>query len=220
MARIVVTGANRGIGLSLARTFAGRGDTVIAAVRKTSKALTELGVTIHEDVDVGSSESVERFAAALGDQMIDVVVNNAGILSRETLEDLDWDRIRRQFEINTLGPLRVVAALLPRLAEGSKIAIVSSRVGSMADNGSGGIYGYRISKAAVNMVGVDLAVDLKPRGIAVLLIHPGLVQTDMAGGPSAVAPDDAAARIVARIDALTLATTGQFLHAEGYELPW
>ena len=111
-------------------------------------------------------------------------------------------------------------ALLPRLHDGSKVAIITSRSGSIGDNGSGGTYGYRMSKAAVNMGGVDLALDLKPKGIPVLLLHPGMVRTDMGGGPGAVEPEDAAARMVARIDEMTLETTGRFLHAEGYELPW
>ena len=111
-------------------------------------------------------------------------------------------------------------ALLPHLHEGSKVAIVTSRSGSIGDNGSGAHYGYRMSKAAVNMAGVNLAIELKPRGIPVLLLHPGMVKTDMGGGPGAVEAKDAAARMVARIDEMSLDNTGKFLHAEGYELPW
>lgn len=220
MVRIVITGANRGIGLSLARNYVGRGDTVVAAVRETSPALSELSVELHEGVDVADDDSVTRFAAGLGGDPIDVLINNAGIYIRSGVDDPDWDGMRRQFEVNALGPLRMTRALIPHLREGSKVAIVSSRVGSMADNGSGGSYGYRMSKAAVNMAGVNLAIDLKPKGIPVLLLHPGMVRTDMVRASEAVEPEDAAARMVARIDELTLATTGRFLHAEGYELPW
>ena len=220
MASIVITGANRGIGLALARAYAERGDRVIAAVRTTTDDLDALDVEVHEGVEVTDDAAVQRFADSLAESSVDVLIANAGIHSNETLEDLNWDRIRRQFEVNTLGPLRVTRALLPRLHDGSKVAIITSRSGSIGDNGSGGTYGYRMSKAAVNMGGVDLAIDLKPKGIPVLLLHPGMVRTDMGGGPGAVEPEDAAARMVARIDEMTLETTGRFLHAEGYELPW
>jgi len=220
MATIIITGANRGIGLALARTYAARGDTVIAACRVTSKALDALGVTVHEGVEVSDDAAVDRFAASLGDVSVDVLINNAAIHSNETLEDLSFDRIRKQFEVNTLGPLRVTRALLPHLHKGSKVVMVTSRSGSIGDNGSGHTYGYRISKAALNMAGVNLALDLKPRGIPVLLLHPGMVKTEMGGGPQAVEAKDAAARMVARIDELSLANSGQFQHAEGHELPW
>ena len=221
MATIVITGANRGIGLALARAYVARGDTVVAACRVTSADLDQTGAEIHEGVEVTDDAAVQRFVAALGDRAVDVLVNNAAIHSRETLDDLNFDRIRRQFEVNTLGPLRVTRALLPHLLEGSKVAVVGSRSGSIGDNGSGGTYGYRISKAAVNMGGVNLALDLKPRGIPVVLLHPGMVRTGMGGhNPAAVEPEAAAGRMVARIDELDLAGTGKFLHCEGYELPW
>lgn len=222
MATILITGANRGIGLALAREYVARGDTVIAACRVTSKALEDLGVKVYEGVEVGDDVAVDRLATSLGDTWIDVLVNNAGIHSNETLEDLSFERIRKQMEVNAYGPLRVTRALLPRLHAGSKVVIVTSRSGSIGDNGSGRTYGYRMSKAAVNMAGVNLALDLKPRGIPVLLLHPGMVKTDMGGNnnPAAVEARDAAARMVARIDEMSLDNTGQFRHAEGYELPW
>jgi NAD(P)-dependent dehydrogenase (short-subunit alcohol dehydrogenase family) len=221
MAKILITGANRGIGLALARAYKARGDDVIAVCRVTSAALDGLGVTVHEGIEVTDDASVQHLANSLDPGPIDVVINNAGIHSDETLDDLNFDRIRRQFEVNSLGPLRVTRALLPHLREGSKVVIVTSRSGAIGDNGSGRTYGYRMSKAAVNMAGVNLAIDLKPRGIPVLLLHPGMVKTDMSGGgPGAVEAKDAAARMVQRIDELSLDTTGKFLHAEGYELPW
>ena len=221
MACIVITGANRGIGLALTRAYVGRGDQVIAACRSTSSDLDGTGAEVHEGVNVADDASVQRFANRLAERPVDVLINNAGIHSVETLDDLNWDRIRRQFEVNTLGPLRMTRALLPHLKDAGKVVIVTSRSGSIGDNGSGGTYGYRMSKAAVNMGGVDLAIDLKPRGIPVLLLHPGMVRTDMGGhNAAAVEPADAAARMVARIDEMTMATTGKFLHCEGYELPW
>ena len=221
MACIVITGANRGIGLALAGAYAARGDRVIAACRSSSSDLDGLGVDVHDRVEVSDDASVQRFANSLAERPVDVLINNAGIHSAETLDDLNWDRIRRQFEVNALGPLRVTRALLPHLREGAKVVIVTSRSGSIGDNGSGGTYGYRMSKAAVNMAGVDLAIDLKPRGVAVLLLHPGMVRTDMGGrNPAAVEPDAAAGRMIARIDEMTLEASGKFLHCEGYELPW
>jgi NAD(P)-dependent dehydrogenase (short-subunit alcohol dehydrogenase family) len=219
VARIVITGANRGIGLALARAYKARGDKVVAACRVTSTDLDALGIDIREGVEVSDDAAVDRFASSLTGT-VDVLINNAGIHTNETLDDLSFDRIRRQYEVNALGPLRVTRALLPRLGAGGKVVIVTSRSGSIGDNGSGHTYGYRMSKAAVNMAGVNLAIDLKPRGIAVLLLHPGMVRTDMSRSPQAVEAADAAARMVKRIDELNLETTGRFLHAEGYELPW
>ena len=220
MARVVVTGANRGIGLALARALKARGDDVVAAVRTTSSALNGLGVEVHEGVEVTDDAAVQHFANRIGEKPVDVLINNAGAHTRESINDLNWDRMRRLFEINTLGPIRVTAMLLPHMKAGSKVAIITSRSGSIGDNGSGDTYGYRMSKAAVNMAGVNLAIDLKPRGIAVAILHPGMVRTDMGGGSQAIEPSLSAERLIARIDELTLATTGKFLHAEGYELPW
>ena len=139
--------------------------------------------------------------------------------SSDTFGALDYDEMREQYEVNTLGPLRVTEALAGNLHEGSKVAIVTSRVGSIEDNGSGGNWGYRASKAAVNMVGTNLMHELRPRGIAVALLHPGLVATDMTGGHG-IAPADSAGGLIARIDELSLENSGGFWHAEGYELPW
>ncbi len=220
MATVIVTGANRGIGLEIARQYKERGENVIAAVRKTSDELDALGVEVHEHVDVGDDDKVLEFKRALGDKTIDILVNNAGILSSEDMIDMDFDRIRRQFEVNTLGPLRVTHKLAPLLVRGSKVAIVSSRVGSITDNGGGGNYGYRMSKTAVNMAGKNLSIDLEPRGIALILLHPGYVKTDMVNHAGPTPPEDAAKGLIARIDDLTIDTTGTFWHAEGYELPW
>lgn len=219
MARIVITGANRGIGLALAELYAKRGDRVIGTSRKAAPKLAKLGVEVHEGVDVTRDRDVAAFAKSLGSEPVDVLINNAGIATYDRLDDLSLDRAREQFEVNALGPLRMTKALLPLLKEGSKVAIITSRSGSIGDNGSGGMYGYRMSKAAVNMAGVNLALELKPKGIAVALLHPGMVNTDMGSG-AGVEPLDSARRLIARIDELTLATTGKFLHAEGYELPW
>jgi NAD(P)-dependent dehydrogenase (short-subunit alcohol dehydrogenase family) len=221
MATIVITGANRGIGLELAKQCQARGDHVIAAVREASDELSSAGVEIHDGIDVTDDASVDGFAASLKGREIDVLISNAGILlARENIEDLNWDGIRQQFEVNTLGPMRISRALLPNMKDGGKIAIVSSRVGSIADNDSGGRYGYRISKCAVNMAGVCLAHDLRDRGIAVVLLHPGYVRTGLTDMNGNIEPDESARGLIALIDKTTLEHTGTFWHVDGTELPW
>jgi NAD(P)-dependent dehydrogenase (short-subunit alcohol dehydrogenase family) len=220
MARTCITGANRGIGLELARQFQERGDHVVAACRGSSEALAGLGVELVEGVDVSDDDGVARLAEAIGGRPLDVLINNAGVLTKESLQDLDFDRIRRQFEINSLGPLRVTAALRGKLGRGSKVAIITSRMGSIEDNTSGGSYGYRMSKAAVNMAGRSLAHDLAPDGIALVILHPGFVRTDMTANQGFVDPSESAAGIIARIDELSLDSSGSFIHANGEALPW
>jgi NAD(P)-dependent dehydrogenase (short-subunit alcohol dehydrogenase family) len=219
-----VTGANRGIGLALVRQLKDRGDEVIAACRKSSDELDATGVRVETGLDVADSDAVQSFAKRLGDTKIDVLINNAGVLESTTLSPLDEESIRKQFEINSLGPLRVTSALLPNLSEGSKVALVTSRMGSIGDNTSGGAYGYRMSKAALNIAGVSLARDLAGQKIAVALLHPGMVATDMTArfghGPNSKSPEAAAAGLIARIDELTPENSGKFWHGDGPELPW
>lgn len=219
MATILITGCNRGIGLQLCRQFAARGDEVIGVCRSDTDELRHLGFRVITGVDVSAAESVSRLKESLGAQHLDVLINNAGILLGDSLGELDYTEIVEQFRVNTLGPLRVTEALLDNLGSGSKVVILSSRVGSIEDNSSGGYYGYRASKAAVNMIGTNLKHDLLPRGIAVGLLHPGMVATQMTNGQG-VAPADAAKNIIDRIDGLDLQNSGGFWHAEGYELPW
>ena len=220
MATAVIIGANRGIGFELARQLKDRGESVVAVCRKASEELAKLGVEVIERVDVTDERSLARLVEALGSRTIDVLINNAGVLSDESLVDLDVDRIRCQFEINSLGPLRVTAALRGNLDRGSKVAIVTSRMGSIEDNTSGGRYGYRMSKAAVNMAGRSLAHDLKEAGVAVVLLHPGFVRTDMTGHQGLIDPPESAAGLIARIDELTLETSGTFRHTNGETIPW
>lgn len=220
MPTIAITGANRGIGLELARQYKSRGDDVVALCRNTSEALDALGVNVVSSIDVADDGCMATLRRNLAGQPIDILINNAGLLTRETFDDLDFDRMRRQYEVNAMGPLRVTKALADNLRQGAKVAIISSRVGSVADNSSGGNYGYRLSKAAVNMAGANLAIDLKARAIAVILLHPGFVDTEMTGGHGPTPPATAAKGLIERIDGLTMDMTGTFWHAEGYELPW
>ncbi len=217
--RILITGANRGIGLELCKQLVARGEEVIAACRASNSQLGAMSLRVIEGVDVGSAESILDFQKQPGLDGLDWVINNAGILSVESLATLDFENIEKQFRINALGPLRVTSALLPKLGPGSKIGIITSRMGSVGDNTSGGYYGYRMSKAAVNMAGMCLARDLQERGIAVALLHPGMVATEMTGGRG-VSPEQSARGLIQRMDALDISHTGSFWHAEGEQLPW
>ncbi|MDU8945975.1 SDR family oxidoreductase [Ovoidimarina sediminis] len=219
MTTYLVTGANKGIGLQISAQLAARGDEVIAVCRSASSELRDLGLRIIEDIDVSEAHSVARLKSELGDEKIDVLLNNAGILHGDSFGNLDYEDMVLQFRVNSLGPLRVTEALADNIADGGKVGIVSSRVGSIEDNGSGGYYGYRASKSAVNQIGMNLAHELKPRGIAVALLHPGMVATTMTGG-NGIDPVRAASGLIERMDELTLETSGHFWHAEGYELPW
>lgn len=219
MATVLITGCNRGIGLELCRQMLARGDDVIGVCRSASDQLRDVGATVIEDVDVSDGESVAKLASTLDGKAIDVLVNNAGILRSDTFGNIDYEVMLEQYRVNALGPLRVTEALSGNLSNGSKVAIVSSRVGSIDDNASGGNYGYRASKTAVNQIGMNLKHEFAPRGIAVALLHPGLVATEMTGGRG-ISPQNAAAGLIDRIDELTLETSGGFWHAEGYSLPW
>jgi len=219
MATILITGANRGIGFETAKQYASRGDEIIAVCRKSSEALDALGVRVISGIDVASDESVAGLAAAVEGTTIDRLVNNAGILQRTSLENLDFDSMERQFRVNAIAPLRVTAALRGNLQSGSKVFIITSRMGSIEDNGSGGGYGYRMSKAAVNMAGKSLSVDLKEEGVAVFLLHPGWVSTDMTGN-TGISVRESARGLIERMDTLDISQTGTFWHQEGYPLPW
>ena len=217
---VLITGANRGIGLALTQHFTKRGDRVIAVCRKSSDALEATGAQVEAGIDVSDEAAVEALARRVGDARIDILVPNAGILERDTFAAPGFDGVRRQFTVNALGPLLVVHALRDRLADGAKIGLITSRMGSVEDNTSGGYYGYRASKAALNAIGKSLAIDLAPRGISVVLLHPGYVATDMVGGSGDVSPEQAAKQLIERIDALTPERSGTFQHANGATLPW
>ena len=221
METYLVTGANRGIGLEYCRQLQQRGDTVIGVCRSPSDDLKQLEVQVESGVDITDDASVADLRQRLQGMPLDVLINNAGILDRVTLEDLDFDSIRKQFEVNALGPLRLTHALLPNLKEGAKVVMMTSRMGSIEDNTSGSSYGYRMSKVALSMAAKSLAHDLKPRGIAVAILHPGLVQTRMTGfTQSGITPEESVQGLLARIDQLSLENTGTFWHAKGEVLPW
>lgn len=219
MATFALTGANRGIGLALTRALLARGDSVVAICRHSSPELDATGASVLTGIDVTDETSVASLPQALAGTRIDVLLNNAGILEPDRLASFDAAALQRQIEVNAFGPLRLTRALLPLLAPNGRVAVVTSRMGSIGDNGSGGYYGYRMSKAAVNAAFVSLARDLAPRGVAVGIYHPGMVATGMTGGRG-IPPEQAAAGLLARIDALDATTSGRFFHQDGTELPW
>lgn len=217
---ILITGANRGIGLAFVRHYLHRGERVLAVCRQSSSELDSSGAEVFAGVDVADPASITRLQKQLQSVVIDVLINNAGILRDERLGSIDYATVLEQFQVNTLGPLRVTEALLANLGKGAKVALITSRMGSMADNTSGGRYGYRMSKAALNIAGVSLARDLQPRGIAVALLHPGYVQTAMVGFGGDISAEEAARRLIVRIDELNLENSGNFWHSNGEILPW
>ena len=221
MATVLVTGANRGIGLEYCRQLQARGDQVIAVCRHPSPELEALGVRIEAAIELTSEVALAELVQRLAGLPLDGVILNAGILQSMGLEDLDAAGIRRQFEVNALAPLLLARALVEQMPRGAKLALMTSRMGSIADNSSGGSYGYRMAKVALNIAGRSLAIDLKARGIAVAILHPGLVRTRMiAFNPQGISPAESVRGLLARIDALTLETSGSFWHANGELLPW
>lgn len=215
----VVTGASGGIGYELCRQIKAAGNTPIAVCRTSTQNLDRLGIRVESGIDIAVAESVADLQTRLQDVDIDVLVNNAGMMERNSLAHLDFDSIRRQFEVNAIGTLRVTHALLPNLPQGGKIVLITSRMGSIADNSSGGSYGYRMSKVAMSMAGKSLSIDLHPRGIAVAIVHPGLVSTPMTGN-NGIPAAESVRGILGQIDRLNLHNSGTFWHANGEELPW
>jgi len=217
----LIIGANRGIGLELVRQLKERGEDVIATCRSSSPELDALSVRVESNIDITSGDSVIKLRENLKDTKVDVLIHNAGIAEFNSLSNLDPQSILHQFEVNALSPLCCVQTMLSHLSKSAKIALISSRMGSIEDNTSGGSYGYRMSKVALCMAGKSLAVDLKPNGISVGILHPGLVSTRMTGFTSnGIQPKESVKGLIKRIDELTLENTGTFWHSNGEILPW
>ena len=221
LATFLVTGANRGIGLEFCRQLHARHDQVIAVCRQGSPELEAIGVEIQSGIELTSEASITALVQNLNNRPLDGVILNAGILQSMGLENLDIEGIKHQFEVNALAPLLLARSLMGQMPRGAKLDLITSRMGSIDDNTSGGSYGYRMSKAALNMAGLSLSIDLKPSGISVAILHPGLVSTRMINfNPRGISPEKAVLGLLARIDELRLETSGTFWHSNGEELPW
>ena len=220
MATVVITGANRGMGLEFVKQYLAKGHKVIALCRNTSDQLSQTSAKVIDKVDVGSPECLEKILPVLSDLKIDLLINNAGVLANETLEHMSVTTLEYQFRVNAIGPLMVTQMLRKQLVKGAKVALITSRMGSVTDNTSGGRYGYRMSKAALNIAGVSLAHDLKDQEVAVALLHPGYVQTEMVNNGGDISAAVAVERLIRRIEELNLDNTGTFWHSNGEVLPW
>lgn len=221
LAIYLITGSNRGIGLEFCRQLKERGDEVIATCRSSSKELEDLDLKVASGVDITSMNSILNLKNKLNSLKVDVMIHNAGIAENNQLTNLSAASLKRQFEVNALGPLLFVQSMLENLRHGSKVGLITSRMGSIEDNTSGGSYGYRMSKAALCMAGKSLSIDLKPSGISVALLHPGLVSTRMTGfTKNGISTEQSVIGLLQRIDSLSLKTSGNFWHANGEILPW
>jgi NAD(P)-dependent dehydrogenase (short-subunit alcohol dehydrogenase family) len=226
--RVLVTGANRGIGHELVRQLVERGDDVDAVSRTPQEIVYEDKAADSRirlfRCDIADDASVRSLAAELGDAAIDMVINNAGVGggNRQSLRDLDFADALRTYNVDALGALRVSLALLPHVRRGAakKLVHITSGLGSIGDNKSGGYYAYRMAKAALNMMAKNLAMDLRGDGITSIVVNPGWVQTDMGGSHAAITPSESVRGMLRVIESATLAETGQFLDWKGGRYPY
>ncbi len=224
MKTAIVIGADRGIAAALVDVYRERGCEVVAVCLGDGAAWANSGVRAIAHIDVTKSQDVDKLAAEVGDTRIDVLVHVAGIGSFDKWGQFDFDAMLHHYDLNALGPLRVVNALAEKLKEGGRVGIVTSRMGSIGDNGSGRMYSYRMSKAAANMLGVNLHHELAPMGVHVMLLHPGTVATQMTKGARGwdrfTKPAESAAGLAAQLDSLGPGSPIEFRHADGTVLPW
>ena len=224
MSDVVIVGADRGIAAGLVREYQSRGNTVTAVCQHDGAHWAAEGVQVIADTDVTSDASVLRIAEQIGDASIDILIHVAGIGATDRWGQFDFDAMLLHYSLNALGPLRVINALSDNFAEGGKIGIVTSRMGSIGDNQSGRMYSYRMSKAAANMLGVNLYHQFRSRNVYVMLLHPGTVATQMTKGAkdwdSFTKPEESAAGLARQMDALGPDTPPEFRHQDGTLLPW
>lgn len=221
---VVVTGANRGIGLEYARQFKAKGYTVIGTARSPSEAEDLKAVADRvEALDVADPASVAAFAERLRGTPVDILVNNAGIFPREdvTLDKVDFDAFERTLAVNTFGPLRVTQALLPNLRAGDRKTVVgmSSGLGSI-ERSNGRWYAYRSSKSALNQINKILSEEFREEGFIFTVVHPGWVRTDMGGENATYSPQESVAGLIAVIEGLGPEDNGRFYDFQGEPIPW
>lgn len=227
---VLITGANRGVGLALVEAYLAAGWQVHACCRDTERAtaLEQLqarkkALTLHE-LDVTDHQAITALSQAMADTSLDLLINNAGYYGPKGygFGNTDVDEWRKVFEINTIAPLKLAEAFFPQLLANRPgiIANMSSKVGSMTENTSGGGYIYRSSKAALNSVVKSLSNDLLPKGIISVALHPGWVQTEMGGPNALISPEASAAGLKSVLDQLSAADSGSFIDYQGQTLPW
>ena len=221
MSTYLITGSNRGIGLELCKQIRNNGDEVIATCRRASPELINLGVRIEENIDISSEEAITNLAKKLSGVNLDCIIHNAGIYEFNSLEDFQKKSILRQFEVNALSPIIMTQSLRHLLKRSSKVAFITSRMGSIGDNSSGSSYGYRMSKVALSMGAKSLSIDLLKEEIYVAILHPGLVSTRMTGFTrNGINTKESVNGILKRIDSLNKNNSGTFWHTNGEVLPW
>lgn len=225
MGTTLITGCDKGIGRSLALQLHERGEHVIATCKDDSDELRNVGLQVEPGIDVTDMPAIKALADRLkaAGIKIDVLISNAGINYNKPLGEIDYDAMLDHLNVNALGPLRVTEALLECLNEGAKVGIITSRIASLGENESGGVYAYRISKCAANMVAVNLNHDLRKRGMMAIIMHPGMVTTDMAEGfvsPISIGPDEAAEGLIRLLDEAVPGDLPEFRHINGELLPW
>jgi NAD(P)-dependent dehydrogenase (short-subunit alcohol dehydrogenase family) len=224
---VLITGANRGLGLEFVKQYALDNYEVIACTRNINKKddLHRLqasfeNISIHT-LDVENFLSIDQFAKTLT-KPIDILINNAGIYPNSSFDHINYEAWLNAFKINTLAAFKMVKAFLPHLKKGElkKIASLTSKMGSIDDNSGGGEYLYRSSKTALNMVMKSLSIDLKPHDMSLITLHPGWVRTDMGGPNGLIDVDESVTGMKRQIDKLSIKTTGQFIAYDGKKIPW
>ena len=226
--QVLITGANRGLGLEFTQQYAADGWNVIACCRHPQSALDlQALAAIHSNVkiytlDVADFAQIDALAMQLRDESIDVLINNAGVYPASSFGDTNYDDWAAAFKVNSMAPLKMAEAFVQHITRSQlkKIATITSKMGSLDDNTSGESYSYRSSKTAVNMVMKSLSIDLKPYGISVVTLHPGWVQTDMGGGNALINAQTSVTGLRKVIENLSLSTTGQFIAYDGKAIPW
>jgi len=221
MSNFLITGSNRGIGLELCKQIHRRGDNVVATCREVSQDLIDLGVTIQDNIDITSEDSITNLSENLSDIKLDCLIHNAGIYEFNSFEEFDKKSVLRQFEVNALSPILLTKKLSHLLKRSSKVVFITSRMGSIGDNTSGSSYGYRMSKVSLSMAAKSLSIDLLNKEIYVAILHPGLVSTRMTGFTrNGITTEKSVNGILKRIESLNRENSGTFWHSNGEVLPW
>ena len=224
---VLITGANRGLGLEFVKQYAIDNYEVIACSRKINKKddLHKLQVKFKNisiyKLDVANFSSIDQFAKSLKSP-IDILINNAGVYPDSSIDHINYDTWLEAFKINTLAAFKMTKAFLPHLKKShlKKVASLTSKMGSIDDNSGGSEYLYRSSKTALNMVMKSLSIDLKPYDLALITLHPGWVRTDMGGPNGLIDADESVTGMKRQIDKLSMKTSGQFIAYDGKKIPW